>query len=175
MSRLGKAPILYMMGGLPGAGKTCFARYAAAKADAIHLNSVQMREALYLNSDSVPRDLADPLVFGAMDGIALAILGANQSVFYDASHNLASVRNHSRALAARAGAVAILLWVDTPLDVAAERVSTRPPDSSTKRLPPEVVYSYTVELPNPNEMSIIIDGQQPLAKQFEFFQEQLYR
>lgn len=173
MGRLTEVPNLYMMGGLPGAGKTTFASYAAGEIGAIHLNSVSMRRAMGLPlspiSETAARLRDDPLVFGAMDEAATAALRSGHDVFYDSSHNVLSVRDKGRLIAGRVGAMATLVWIDTPRAAAVERIRSRAENNMTSNPPLEVVQNYTLVTPGPNEPHITIDGCLPTEDQFTVF------
>lgn len=167
-------PTLFMMGGLPGAGKTTFSRYASQRTGAMHLNSVRLRRLLSLESHVVPREIGDPVVFATLDRDACSILEEGQDVFYDASHSTLETRRRSRTFAGVVGASAVLTWIDIPVDVAAQRATSRTPDEYTKQLQACTVYGYTLEPPMDHEVHIVLDGLRTVEEQFRNFQQQLH-
>jgi predicted kinase len=165
-SRRKRGPMLYMLGGLPGAGKTSFSRYASKEMDAVHLNSVAMRHTLNLDSDEMPRAIGDPYVFEAMNSMAKTALAAGCDVFYDANHNTQPVRARSRTLAHDVGASALLVWIEVPRDIAEYRASTRQPDNFTKRVVSETIRNYILEPPLADETHILLNGLEATEDQY---------
>ena len=116
-------PTLFMMFGYPGAGKTTAAKVVQEITGAEHLSSDVLRLELFPNPtyDQAEHDA----VYAKLDERAEEYLRQGKSVIYDANLNRYKHRLEKYELCDRTGAKAVLLWVQTPKQLARERAVMR--------------------------------------------------
>ncbi|TXG76543.1 adenylyl-sulfate kinase, partial [Patescibacteria group bacterium] len=118
-------PTLYLMMGLPGAGKTTVAQHIADLTSAVRLSSDDVRRELFATS-TFSEDEHDKL-YAELDARVRAMLQQGTSVVYDANLNRRAHRDEKHHLAASLGADTMLIWVKTPEEIAKQRrVQDRP-------------------------------------------------
>lgn len=111
-------PTLYVLIGIPGSGKSTWAR-----------ENAQRLHAVVVSSDSVRRDLRahgqnpldGDLVFADVEHRAREQLRAGRSVILDATHSLRKYRTYALYLAGDFHARRIAIWFDVPLEVCLRR------------------------------------------------------
>jgi predicted kinase len=178
-------PIIYILLGVPGSGKSHFARNLAKEISAIHFNSDAVRMAIFKSRQetnriyhSEDRAILNTYIFGALNYAAEAALLSGCSVMYDACNNT----RQERADVVRAmpkDSAPIVIWVQAPLELAVKRAIARSETKSDRKLSPEEASKYIekvaseIETPSANEKLITIDGTIPFKKQYESFQKQL--
>ena len=134
------APVLVGIGGLSGSGKTALATaiaHAIGRAPgAVHLRSDIERKRLLgaeemerLPPSAYTREITDG-IFAALREMAGTALDAGHSAIVDAVHRTAEERAQIAAVAERAGARFVGLWLDAPLGVLIDRVTARAGDAS---------------------------------------------
>jgi predicted kinase len=168
-------PVLFLLLGYPGSGKSTFARQLSAQTNSIRLNSDELRDYMYGHRPEVHDPKNNPAVFGALDYMAAQLLAAGQSVLYDANNNRYREREKHQKLAAEHGAVTVVLWVNTPLDIAKQRELQRRQDPNHLAIP-DALYNRiagALEEPRTTERAIIVDGQTAFADQLQAFTVQL--
>lgn len=172
--------------GLPGSGKSFFARQLAQRINAIRLNGDSMRLAIFGSLEEIEkvyhtedRAKVNSYVFNAIDYAVEQILMHGDSVVYDAHHNKRIDRASLEELAKRCGALPVVVWVKTPYEVALKRGQLRTAQADQRRLAEEKMREvmdrhqrYTDE-PVKSEQVIIIDGQQLFDDQFDSYERQL--
>jgi predicted kinase len=116
-------PLLIMLYGYPGCGKTYFARQLTAHLQAAHVHGDRIRGELFESPryDKEENDVVEQL----MDYMAGEFLGAGLSVIYDANAMRLSQRRTLRELARKAKAVPLLIWFQMDQDSAFARLSQR--------------------------------------------------
>lgn len=154
-------PLLIITTGYPGSGKTHFATRFCAENNFAHLNSDSVRLEMFKQPTYQPEEHA--ILFRAMDIIARTLLQHSVNVFFDANHNQPEHRQAKYLLAQKQGAKCILLWFQTPLDVAATRVQNRSrgkDDSLFRNIDPAIVHRMSRDLvpPATDEPTVAIDG-----------------
>lgn len=177
-----KRPILLMFLGLPGSGKSYFARQAAESLQAIRLNGDSMRLAVFGSLENIEkvykskdRSTVNSYVFNGLDYAAEQILIRKYDVVYDAHHNKRTDRLALEKLTAKNNALPILVWIKTPYDVALKRGQDRKSQADQRQLSEEKMrevmdrHQAYMDLPDASENVIEIDGQQEFAKQFAVF------
>ena len=153
-------PVLYLMLGYPGAGKTTVAKFVQQLTGAERLTSDQVRLELF----SQPKFTAveHQALYGALDQRTEALLNAGKSVIYDANLNRYQYRQEKYDICARIGAKPVLLWLNTPRVIAKERAlrinrQHLVPASETPETMFERIASL-IEPPQANEQPLVIDG-----------------
>jgi uncharacterized protein len=179
-------PLLVMLLGVPGSGKTYFSQQLAERLHGVRLNSDAMRlsifgslEAMDKLYNSADRRQLNAYTFGALDYVADQLLAAGIDVIYDAIHAKHADRQKQEAAAKKHGALPILLRITVPRNVAVRRVVERPAAGDSRQFTPqkaeEVIrhFEETTEPPSIGEIVIDINGEQPFEEQLQSFQAQL--
>ncbi len=151
---------LYLMLGYPGAGKTTTAKVIHDLAGAVHLSSDALREELF--SPPVFTQEEHDALYKELDVRTEALLGEGKDVIYDANLNRYQHRQDKYAICQRTGAVAKLIWVQTPKEIAKQRAT----DPARQQLVPlgETLpqmfdrIADIIEEPLPGEPYVVVDG-----------------
>jgi len=126
-------PVVVMLMGFPGVGKSHVARLLAVRIGAAHVATDQLRSRLFIAATYTPEE--NVAVFGAADALLDALLGERHRVVLDATHLRRSYRAAPLATAARRGVpvVAVRIVADdaeTLARLAARRVARAEGDHS---------------------------------------------
>ncbi|HTH72170.1 MAG TPA: AAA family ATPase [Candidatus Pristimantibacillus sp.] len=116
-------PTLFMMFGYPGAGKTSTANVIEKLTGAEHLSSDEIRLELFPQPTYTQEE--HDAVYDELNRRAEALLKEGKSVVYDANLNRYKHRLEKYEMCERTGAKAVLIWVQTPKDLARERAVMR--------------------------------------------------
>jgi predicted kinase len=111
-----KKPVLYLMFGYPGAGKTTVASLIHEVTGAEHLSSDQIRLELFPEPTFSQEE--HNKLYTEIDARTKALLAAGKDVIYDANLNRYSHRQEKYAICEAVGAQSKLIWVQTPREVA---------------------------------------------------------
>ena len=116
-------PLLILLYGFPGAGKTYFARQLCEQLQAAHIQGDRIRTELF----EQPRyDKEETQVVGhLMDYMAEEFLKSGTSVVYDANVMRLAQRRTLRDMARKAHAQSLLVWLQIDLDSAYLRATKR--------------------------------------------------
>ncbi len=116
-------PLLIMLYGYPGSGKTYFARQLAEHIQAAHVSSDRIRGELF----ETPRyDREENSVVGQlMDYLTHEFLQAGLSVIYDVNASSANQRRMLREMAQKTKAVPLLVWFQIDPETAFARLAKR--------------------------------------------------
>lgn len=116
-------PVLIMMYGFPGSGKTYFARQLSASLKAVHVSTDRIRGELFEKPryDKEENQIVEHLTLY----MAEEFLNAGVSVIYDSNVARGLQRRQLRELAKKAHATAILLWFQVDHDTAFGRIMKR--------------------------------------------------
>lgn len=167
---------LFIMLGFLGSGKSFVSRWLAPHTGAVYLRADALRLAMFGEDRPelyTPENKA--LVNDAQAYAIQQILEAGQSVVHDANNNQYKTRQEHVKVAHKYGAMPIVVWIDTPLDIAEERTETRKVTEGHELFAPNLVRTMAARLepPRDNEKVIRIDGMASQEKQQQQFDEQL--
>lgn len=179
-------PILMLLLGPAGSGKSYFARNMAEKINAVRINGDSMRIAMFGSREEIEkihnsdnRNILNSYTFGGLDYVAEQILCRGYDVVYDAHHNKRHDRRALEKIAEKNKAMALVVWIKTPYDVALQRGQSREDTIDQRRLSEEKMrdvmdrHLATTEEPDDSERVILIGGQKPFDEQFVDFQNQV--
>ncbi|MBI1857262.1 ATP-binding protein [Candidatus Saccharibacteria bacterium] len=153
-------PILYLLLGYPGAGKTTTAKIISQLSGAEHLSSDSTRLDLFKNPTFNQEEHRK--LYKKLDELAERFLREGKNVIYDANLNRYQHRQEKYDICRKTGAQPVLLWVRTPRQLAKQRathVNRQPlwPDNETSEAMFERIANV-IEEPHVNEPYIQIDG-----------------
>jgi len=149
-------PTLYLMVGYPGAGKTTVSQMLHKLTGAEHLWADHVRKERFGQPTYTRSENSE--LYDRLDQETARLLGEGKSVVYDTNFKFQDDRQKLRDIATKAGAKTVLIWVQTPAQIAKERATTlgnvigRMTEADFDRLIDKL------EEPQPDENPIIIDG-----------------
>ncbi|MCA9330583.1 ATP-binding protein [Candidatus Saccharibacteria bacterium] len=154
--------VLYLMMGLPGAGKTTVAEHISQLTGALHISSDDIRRELFPHSTFTQSE--HDQLYAELDKRVEQALRTGHSVVYDANLNRRQHRDEKRALAEQLTVVTKLIWVKTPEEIARERrVNDQPQHdlTPTNETPADMFdrIAQLLEPPQTDETYVMIDGQ----------------
>lgn len=154
-------PVLYLMLGYPGAGKTTTAKTIHELTGAVHLWADHERRERYTNPTHSHQENLD--LYNYLNDVTAELLAEGKSVVFDTNFNFHKDRERLRAIAAKHGAACHLVWVTTPKSLAKERATLQSHSQSTRvfgNMPTEDFerISRNLEAPKPDEPAIKVDG-----------------
>ena len=154
-------PILYLMLGYPGSGKTTTSRMIHELTGAVHLWADHIRRERFRDPTYTHQENLE--LYKHMNELTAELLAANNSVVFDTNFNFYKDRQHLREIAKEHGAETKLIWVKTPKTLAKERATKDAHKQHTRVLGDMSVedferMSMNLEEPHPNEPHITIDG-----------------
>lgn len=170
-------PVLFYTIGLPGAGKTTFARSLSTWLHAEHLRGDKIGLELFRFPTFSAQERAT--VYGEMGRRAGEHLQQNRHVLFDAAMNTHAQRNQLAQLAAKHGGMAIGILLDTPLLLAKKRAGvvrdTGIVGAVARVVPPHIFdqYAAVFEPPAEDESVIVISGSAPFSLQYRRLRRQL--
>ncbi len=152
---------LFLLMGLPGAGKTTVAKAIEEITGAIRLSSDEARLMIWPEPEFTEAEHFQ--LYEYLDDQTAHLLEAGKSVVYDANLNRYEHRLEKYELAKQVGSEVVLCWVKTPEEIALERRMTEAghhklvpknedPHSMFKRI------AGIIEEPNENENYVEFDG-----------------
>jgi len=112
-------PVLYLMLGYPGAGKTTTAKVIHQVTGAVHLWADHIRRERFGHPTFSHKENLQ--LYDHLNELTAELLAAGNSVVFDTAFNLREDREKLRKIAAKHHAAAKLIWVQTPHDLARER------------------------------------------------------
>jgi predicted kinase len=121
--RPGGPPVLVMVMGLPGVGKSHCARLLCARLGAAHVASDELRSRLFIAASYA--DEENRAVFAAAEALVDGLLGEGHRVVLDATHLLARSRAGSVAAARRRGVPVMFVRVSASDSEVRARLAAR--------------------------------------------------
>jgi predicted kinase len=169
-------PLLIMLYGFPGAGKTFFARQLCEHLSAAHVQDGRIRTELF-EQPRYDRE-ENQVISHLMDYMSGEFLAAGMSVIYDTNAMRLSQRRALRDVARKSHAQPLLIWLQIDVDSALARASKR------DRRKADDKYNVPVDRPtferlasgmqNPqNEEYIVISGKHTFNTQLSAFMKRL--
>lgn len=116
-------PLLIMLYGLPGAGKTYFARQLCTRLRAAHVQGDRIRFELFEQPRYDKQE--NEIVSHLMDYMTDELLGVGVSVVYDTNATRLTGRRALRDMARKAHAEPLLVWLQIDVEGAFARISGR--------------------------------------------------
>lgn len=113
---------LYILIGLPGSGKSSWARENGGRLHAIVVGSDEIRRELRADGQDF---FHDDLVFAEVERRARSLLQAGQSVILDATHYERRYRTYTLDLTREIDADRVAVWFDVPLAACLQRNAGR--------------------------------------------------
>lgn len=162
-------PLLILLYGMPGSGKTSFARQLCEHMQAAHVHGDRIRTELFQNP-TYSKD-ENHLISSLMTYMAGEFLSTGVSVIYDTNAMRVAQRRALRNMAKKADAEAILIWFQIDADSAFARASKR----NKRRL--DDMYSAPIHIdmfrqqlagmqnPDANEPYIVLSGKHLFSTQ----------
>lgn len=156
-----KRPVLYLMLGYPGSGKTTASRALHDITGAVHLWADKIRNERFPHPTHSHAENLE--LYTHLNELTGELLATGQSVIFDTAFNFFKDREHLRDIAKRHDADVVLLWVRTDKDLARER-ATQPDHAARNTYPhtmPEERFERVagdLEPPGPEEPYIAVDG-----------------
>jgi len=167
---------VFLMLGYLGSGKSFVSKWLTPHVDAVYLRADALRLAMFGPDRPelyTPENKA--LVNNASGYARQQILQSGQAhVVQDANHNALTTRRDIASEAAERNAVAVVVWVQTPLELAQNRTEARKITEGHELFEPDLVVKMAKRLEEPaeDELVIVIDGQASAAEQQESFDRQ---
>lgn len=162
-------PLLILLYGFPGAGKTNFASHMTDVLDCAHVHGDRIRHELF----EEPRydEQEEEIIKQLMDYMTEEFLKAGISVIYDASMSRKSDRHIMRELARKKGAKTLLVWFQIDPDTAYGRLRRR----DRRKTEDKYAIDYTesefrhaaskMQHPMPTEDYVVVSGKHTFASQ----------
>jgi len=170
---------VFLMLGFLGSGKSYVSRWLTPHTDAVYLRVDDLRLTMFGEDRPelyTPENKA--LVNNASKYAMEQILKSGQAnVVLDANHNSREIRKQIAKDVAAYNAKAIVVWVQTPLDIAKERTEVRTVNEGHVLFEPNLVEKMAkrLEEPDEDETVIVIDGLMTGEEQRGSFEEHLMR
>lgn len=152
---------LYLMVGYPGAGKTTTARIISELTGAEHIWADIERRKIFGRPTHEHHESQE--LYRRLNAHTESLLAAGKSVIFDTSFNYLKDRDYMRSLATKHNADLIIIWVETPKELAKARALTL--DHARDNQYPEAMsperfaqIAGHLEMPGLHEEPVVLDG-----------------
>lgn len=164
------------MVGSPGSGKSYVSDWLTPMFEALRLRSDDLRVAML--GPLRPEFHDEPyssMISGAMKYAAKQAFTQNHSVVYDTNNNSVERRQELSALAKQFEALTVVVWIQTPQELAKERALERDmlEDSKVTNVDYVDKMAAQIEPPTSDELVIKLDGTNTSQAQQASFSNQL--
>ena len=141
--------ILCVLIGLPGSGKSTWARQIADRLNVVVVGSDEVRCEFQANGQN---PLNGDAVFAEVERRARVLLQADRSVILDATHYRRRYRTYAIDLARQLSVPCVAVWFDTPLTEALRRNEWRTGDRfGEQRIPDDIIRDIAAHLDPPGK------------------------
>lgn len=162
-------PMLIILYGFPGAGKTHFASNITQTLDCAHVHGDRIRNELFEEPRYDKQE--DAIIAHLMDYMTEEFLNAGISVIYDAPMSRKSDRHIVREMARKKNAKTLLVWFQIDPDTAFARLRNR----DRRKTDDKYAIDYTesefrhiasrMQHPEPTEDYVVVSGKHTFASQ----------
>lgn len=169
-------PLLILLYGFPGSGKTYFARQLCEHFQAAHVHGDRIRSELF-EQPRYDRE-ENEVINHLMDYMTGEFLNAGMSVVYDANTMRLTQRRQLRDMARKAGAQPILIWQQIDVESSYLRASKRDRRKADDKFSPAIdrptFERIASGMQNPqNEEYIVISGKHVFGTQLSALMKRL--
>jgi predicted kinase len=162
-------PLLILLYGFPGAGKTTFANNLTNNLDCAHVNGDRIRYELF----EEPRydEQEEGIIKQLMDYMTEEFLKAGISVIYDTNMSRKAERHEIRELARKKHAKTLLVWFQLDPDTAYARIKKRDRRKSEDKYAFDYTesefrhYASRMQHPMPTEDYVVVSGKHTYPSQ----------
>ena len=162
-------PLLVLLYGMPGSGKTFFARQLCDQISAAHVQGDRIRDELFENPTYSKEE--NHIVASLMSYMAGEFLQAGISVVFDTNAMRLTQRRNLRNLAIKSDAHTVLLWMQIDPDSAYRRASKRDKrkhdDKYAQEMDPTTFRELLAGMQNPDltEKFLVLSGKHVFSTQ----------
>ena len=162
-------PVLFMLYGMPGAGKSFVARQLSEQIVVANVQGDRIRAELFENPTYTKQE--NHIVASIMTYMTQEFLKAGISVVFDVNAMRLSHRRALRNMASRFGAEPVLMWLQIDPDTAFARASSRDKRKSDDHYAQQITLDGFKQLlsgmqnPEINEHYIVLSGKHVFATQ----------
>lgn len=162
-------PLLIMLYGYPGAGKTHFARELTNHLQCAHIHGDRIRHELFEEPQYDRQENA--IVTQLMDYMTEEFLSAGVSVVYDYTTIRKGQRRKLREVARKKGAESVLVWFQMDMETAFRRLSgrdrRRADDKYAVDYTPDMFKKYIAHMQHPESVEnyVVVSGKHTYTSQ----------
>lgn len=165
-----KSPLLIMLVGHPGSGKSFFARQLCERLDLIRISHDEIRATLF--KEPTYDKYEDEIVMAISDMMARNLLVTDKSIIIDASIDTINERGNRRLLAKKAGYTVIPIYIQTDIKTCIQRIKMRGSTKLDDRLHGKISResferrARRLQKPIETEHALTLSGKHTFAAQF---------
>jgi predicted kinase len=164
-------PVVYILCGIPFAGKSTLAHMLAAQRGWTHVDVDAIAESLLDSSDEAVTEEQWTAAFAASYEQVAKSLVKGQSVVHDATNFGRTARDHVRAIAHQFGSAAFVIYLSVPIEEANQRRITNQAQLQRHQVSDADFWEVanSLEPPTADESVLIFDGTLDAATWIERF------